>query len=455
MSDLITKQSDLIKDQFERLSKKAKTAGVEAELLVNGGESLKISFQNGKMDEYKSSNTQIAGWRVVRGSAQGYSFTENLSGEALERSFDDAVANSKVGDGGGKAIPLAEPTGLQDEMGDLYKPEEIAMEKKMEIAKALEGQPRAMDARITRVPYSGYSEGSSFRRILNTRGLDRNFRANYYSGYSYVLAKAGEQSKMAGDSFFARKFSDIDAGTTTKRAVEDALARLGGKQAATGTYTVLLDRDAVQNLMDFFAAAMSAKTVADGMSPLKGRLGQDVASKLVHIEDDPFDRRAYGARPFDDEGTASGKTTLVSNGRLETYFSNLETAQKLGQKNTGHASRSPAGEMGAGSSNLIMRLGTQSREELKKAAPKVLWLRSFEGGLHSGFKSASGDFSLPAEGFMIENGVEVGAVDQFVVSGNLYDLLKDVVGVGNDYGPITSSILVPDLLIEKLSIAGA
>lgn len=447
--------SDLIKDQFERLAKKAKTAGVEAELLVNGGESLKISFQNGKMDEYKSSNTQIAGWRVVRGSAQGYSFTENLSAEALERSFDDAVANSKVGEAGGAAIPLAESSGLADDMGDLYMPEEIAMEKKMEIAKALEGQPRARDSRITRVPYSGYSEGSSFRRVLNTKGLDRHFRVNYYSGYSYVLAKVGEESKMAGDSFFARKFSDIDFASTTKRATEEAIAQLGSKQAATGSYTVLLHRDAVEQLMGPLSAALSAKAIADGMSPLKGRVGQDIASKLVHIVDDPFDRRGLGARPFDDEGTASEKTTLISNGRLETYLSNLETAQKLGQKNTGHASRSPAGEMDAGSSNLIMRLGTQSREELKKAAPKVLWVRAFTGGTHSGYKAASGDFAFPAEGFLIENGMQVGPVDQFVVSGNLFDVFMGVVGVGNDYGPITSSTLVPDLLIEKLSVAGA
>ncbi|MNT65164.1 peptidase PmbA [compost metagenome] len=75
--------------------------------------------------------------------------------------------------------------------------------------------------------------------------------------------------------------------------------------------------------------------------------------------------------------------------------------------------------------------------------------------MHSGFKESTGDFSLPAEGFLYENGKMVGPVDQFVVSGNIFEVLNSIEEVGSEYGKPGNSIMTPDVLVKELSFAGA
>ena len=110
--------------------------------------------------------------------------------------------------------------------------------------------------------------------------------------------------------------------------------------------------------------------------------------------------------------------------------------------------------MSVGPSNLMIGLGTTDRASMLRAAPRLLLVTSFTGGLHAGFRPASGDFSLPAEGFIVENGEIVGAVDRFVLSGNVLESLRDIQAVGTRYPERPSALLVPDLLIGNLSVAG-
>ena len=75
-------------------------------------------------------------------------------------------------------------------------------------------------------------------------------------------------------------------------------------------------------------------------------------------------------------------------------------------------------------------------------------------GLHAGLNAKSGDFSLQAQGFMIEDGKLTKPLSQIVVAGNLFQLFKDVVEVGSDTKLLLSSNEVPSLLIKKLQVNG-
>jgi len=104
---------------------------------------------------------------------------------------------------------------------------------------------------------------------------------------------------------------------------------------------------------------------------------------------------------------------------------------------------------------LIVGLGDRSLQELLSKYDKVIHLTEFAGALHSGFKESTGDFSMPAEGFLYENGKCIGPVDQFVMSGNILELLQNIDEIGNGYNKIGSSMMTPDVLIKQLSFAGA
>ena len=75
-------------------------------------------------------------------------------------------------------------------------------------------------------------------------------------------------------------------------------------------------------------------------------------------------------------------------------------------------------------------------------------------GLHSGASSVTGDFSLAAKGFMIEDGKKSFPVEQITVAGNFFTLLKDIEEIGSDIKFPMSSIGSPSLIVKELSIAG-
>ena len=66
----------------------------------------------------------------------------------------------------------------------------------------------------------------------------------------------------------------------------------------------------------------------------------------------------------------------------------------------------------------------------------------------------SGDFSLQSSGFEIKDGKLGNPINLVVTSGNIKELLNNVIEVGNDLDFKTSSIGAPALLVSKLSVSG-
>lgn len=446
---------DTLKQNFNKIADEARREGAKVELLLSSGENLKLGYSQRKLEKFESTQTQMAGLRVVLGASQGYAYTENLSEDALLRTYKEALSNAKtLKSEETSEIPMMKPQKFQA-MEQLFNPEEIPMDKKMEVAKLLEEVCLAQDKRVQSVPYSAFNEGMGMRRVLNSEGLDQEYKSNYYSGYAYPLAKEGKNSKMDGESFFARSFKDIHAEDTAKAGVRKAISRLGAQKLKTGNYAVVINREQFPMIVEMFLSYISAKEVHEGKSLFKGKLQQKIASDKFQLIDDPFDLRGPATRPFDSEGAASQKTVIFENGVLKNYLTNLEYSKKMNLPHTAHASRSPASSMDIGPSNLVVAKGTKSLEELLAKYDQVVYLTEFLAGLHSGYKETTGDISMPAEGFLYEKGKLVGPVDQFVVSGNIMDLLRDIDDLSNEYATPGQAVICPDVLIKSMSFAGA
>lgn len=446
---------DTIKQNFEKVVGIAKTDGARVELLIAGGENLKIGYQKQKLNSFESTQSQVAGFRVILGASQGYAYTENLSEESLLRTYREALNNAKTVRKEGSDIPLVKVKAEQTaSMQDLFKPQNVNMEDKMRIAQELEQKCLSLDSRIQAVPYSAFNESMSFKRILNSEGVDQEFKQTYFSGYAYPLAKEGEASKMDGESFFVRLFDDINVEEVASSGVKKATSRLGATKLPTGNYPVVIDREQFSTILQMIYSYFSAKSVDEGKSLFKGKLGEQVASEVFQLIDDPFYATGTGIRPFDDEGAVSQKVVLLENGKLKSFLTNLEYSAKMNLPHTAHASRGPASQMGIAPTNLVVSKGAASLQELlTEFRGKVVHLTDFTGGLHAGFKESTGDFSMPAEGFLYEDGQCLGPVDQFVMSGNVLDLLKNIAALGNEYGRPGGSLVSPDILVKSLSFA--
>ena len=104
-------------------------------------------------------------------------------------------------------------------------------------------------------------------------------------------------------------------------------------------------------------------------------------------------------------------------------------------------------------SNFYIRPGSHSPSMLMQDAGRALLITDLMG-LHSGANAVSGDFSLGAKGYLIENGRVQRAVNQITIAGNFFDLLKHILAVGDDLTFGAGCFASPTLMVESLSVAG-
>ena len=142
---------------------------------------------------------------------------------------------------------------------------------------------------------------------------------------------------------------------------------------------------------------------------------------------------------------------------MNTYLYNWKTAKIDGKESTGNAKRSSyKSSIDIGSSNFYIEKGEKDLKEMIGGINKGVYLTKLEG-LHSGLNPVSGDFSLSASGFKIDNGDISEPIDQIIVSGNFFHVLNDIEELGNDLkigSPMSISFGSPSVKIKKLSIAG-
>lgn len=448
---------EALQNTFSNISSSAHRQGAEVELTINEGEKFSATYQDRKLKKYNADQTQTATLRVLKGHGVGVSTTENLSAESLQEAFAAALQAAKELDTGVQPGEVVETlrgpsAGIPQLATFVSDYEDIPIAEKLQFAETLEKGALDFDSRVTNVPYSGVVFSSGLVWLLNSKGINQSYRSSSVMGYSYALAKEGDSAKSGYYGAFVRRPADFHWQEVAETGAKKALAMLNAVQPPTGAYPVVLSSEVASQFLSFLGEHVSAKSLEEGTSLLKGRQGEQVLSPLLTLIDDALLADLPGARPFDAEGTPSQRTPLFEKGVFTNFITNDYLARKLNLPLTGHAARSYKG-MDVALTNLVVTPGEETLDSLLNKAPEMILITSVSG-LHSGMKEATGDFSLPADGFMYRNGQRAEAIEQFVISGNLFALLKSVSALSNHVEKGMSSVLCPDLFVPSLSIAG-
>ena len=221
----------------------------------------------------------------------------------------------------------------------------------------------------------------------------------------------------------------------------------------TGQMPVIFTPDGVVSA--FLPALMSAfngKTVLLGASPLGKRLGEAVFDARFSLYDDPTLDFAPNSRPCDDEGVASQRTPLIENGVVRNFLYDLQTAGQAQAQSTGSGSRGRGGLMSPAPSAWIVGTGETSFEDMVKDIKEGLVIEQLMGAEQGNV--LGGDFSGNVLlGYKIENGKITGRVKNTMVSGNLYQALKQVAALGKEAKWIGGGIYTPAIYCSSLSVA--
>jgi predicted Zn-dependent protease len=223
---------------------------------------------------------------------------------------------------------------------------------------------------------AGFIQASAGATVVATSsGLLAHHRSTDVGMSVTVRTADGTGSGWA--SAGAREWRDIDAGSLGTRATRKALASRSPVAIDPGQYTVILEPQAVADLIPLMMGSFDARQADEGRSPFSGKEGRNriderVADERVTIVSDPGDPDLL-ARPFDEEGLPVGRTVWIENGVLRNLSYSRFWAQKQGKQPTPGAAAF-AGDLAGG---LKMAGGAQSVEDLVAATARGILVTHF------------------------------------------------------------------------------
>ena len=439
----------------DSLFKKASEAGFsEYEVYYVDRESLGISVYKEEVEKYNLNNSAGLSFRAKLGDRIGYSYTEILDEDAIDMLVKKAKENVSAIENNDIQF-IYEGDKEYKEISTYYEAlENLAPDKLINIAINMEKEAKKYCDKVESFSGCAISYSSGKYGIINSKGLNLKNKSNLLTAYVVPIVKDGENMYDGCGYVVAKSLDEIDPAKIAKMGVDEALSKIGATSIPAGNYKVIINNEAMVSLLSTFAGIFSGDAVQKGLSLLKGKEGEIISSDIVNLVDDPHLKDGLASVAFDDEGVATVKTYLIQDGKLNTLLHNLKTANKAGVKSTGNGFKaSYASPISVSPTNFYIEPGVNSLEEMTKKIDKGLIITDL-AGLHSGANSITGDFSLAAKGFYIENGVKTHPVEQITVAGNFFTLLTDIEEVGNDLKFPMSSVGSPSIMIKELSIAG-
>lgn len=437
------------------LFEKAKMAGFnECEIYFSDGESISISVYEGEVEKYNLAKSFGLSFRGKINGKMGYSYTEILDEAAIDMLINSAKNSANLIENDDETFIYVGDKTYSEVKTYSEELENIDPATMIDLALDLEKEAKNYSDKVVNINGCKISYSSSNYGIYNSKGLELTNKDNILTSYVVPVVQ-DESGKNDGVGYVvASSLDEVKPKEMAAQGVEEALSKLGGKSIPSGNYKTIIYNEAMVQLLETFAGTFSGDAAQKGLSLLKGKEGEMIASPIVTIVDDPLMEGGLASAPFDDEGVATFTKELVHEGKLNTLLHNLKTAHKQGVKSTGNGFKaSYASSVNVSESNLYLRAGEKSFQDLMNEINEGVIITDL-AGLHSGANTVSGDFSLAAKGFYVENGKKTFPVEQITLAGNYFDLLKNIVAIGNDLKFPMSNVGSPSVIATGLSIAG-
>ena len=438
----------------ELFSKAQEEGFSEYEVYYVDRESLSISVYKEEVEKYNLNNSAGLSFRGKFGDRIGYSYTEILDEDAIEMLVKKAKENVLAIENNDIQF-IYEGEKEYKEISTYHEElEDIPADKLINIAISMEKEAKKYCNKVESFSGCSVSYSSGKYGIINSKGLNLSNKSNLLTAYVVPIVKDLDKMYDGCGYVVAKSLNDVKPDKIAKMGVDEALSKIGGTSIASGNYKVIINNEAMVSLLSTFAGIFSGDAVQKGLSLLKDKEGEIIATDIVNLVDDPHLEDGLASVSFDDEGVATLKTYLIKNGKLNSLLHNLKTANKAGVKSTGNGFKaSYASPISVSPTNFYIEPGINSLEEMTKKINKGLIITDF-AGLHSGATSITGDFSLAAKGFYIEDGIKTHPVEQITVAGNFFTLLNNIEEIGSDLKFPMSSVGSPSIIIKELSIAG-
>ena len=433
-------------DWAEEVLTHAKRVSEAAEVFCTSSRETSVNFQANRLKQAEGKESTGVVLRIIREGRIGLSVAAGL--EDVRTLVDMAVETSQFGPPAKlelpslKAYPQVE---VFDPRVDEVKPEEMVELGAELIARVREHTPEVLcEVEVSR--------GVVSTLILNSRGGRVSYPKSVFG-----LALGGTLIRDTDMLFVGDSESSChslrESGKLAGLVIEQLeLARNEAKAPTRPLPVIFTPRAVASTLIAPLALAFNGKMVLEGASPLRDRQGERAFDPRLSLWDDATMVYRPHSRPSDDEGIPSQRTTLIEEGVIANYFYDLQTAALAGVSSTGNGSRARGGMPAPGISSLSISEGETSFAEMVQDMKEGLVIERLMGAEQGNLLGGEfgGNVLL---GYKVEGGEMVGRVKDTMVSGNVYEILKDLVAIGREATWVGGFVKAPPLYCRSLSVA--
>ena len=424
----------------------------DAEVYAEFSSATSVKVNEGELDTYETSEEGGVSFRARFNDKMGYAYTEKIEQgsihflvEAVKKNADVIEIEDTTTSFAGSEH-YAQATFYNDNLATVTPAAMIST------LQQVEEQILALDERIKRVSYCQMQLFTGERHLVNAKGLDLHEASNGLIIYANAVAMANGETKTGSEVEIIDDLTQFTSERFAKRVAAQAVAGLGGLSIASAKYPVILENEAATALLNVFTSSFSAEEAQKGMSRLQGKVGKQVAAAQVTITDEPRYTKSLSKTTFDAEGVATMPRTIIKQGVLRTLLHNRRTAEEAGVVTTGNAYKpSYKGTISIAPHKFVLQAGAVSKDKLITEIDKGVLITSL-AGLHAGANTISGDFSVAASGFYIEDGKIVGPTKQMTIASNFFELLTTIEAVADDIYAGFARVSSPSLRIAPIAV---
>jgi PmbA protein len=437
----------MIKDQ-QYLSEKAsycldlakKLGATDSSVVVGNSISETVNFRNKKLDESNRSDNLAISITTYIDKKKSSISSSNLLKDNLDTLIKKCIETTKN-------TPNDEYNSLPDEDLlakevkdlDLYDDAHIKNEEKIEYLKRLEISA-SNNKKIINTE-SSFTEDKSNFVLANSDGFSKGYKNSSFTASSVTVAK--DDNSMERDYEYTSKchLKDIkDAEELGKLAAEQTIRKLSPKKISSEKIALIFDKRIAKGILSTFASAISSSAISRGTSFLKDKINQKIFADEINIFDKPDILRGLGSRSFDSEGVKTETLKLVDKGVLKHYLIDTYNGKKLDLRSNGRC---------GGTSNLYFDKGKVSYNDLLSSNSRCLYITETIG---HGSNIVTGDYSVGAAGFLVEDGEFKYPINEITVAGNFKDMFQNIT-LANDL-EFEYSTNSPTMMIEGMVVAG-
>ncbi|MCL6285330.1 metalloprotease TldD [Ruegeria sp. 2012CJ41-6] len=405
----------------------------DGELFVERRRSESLTFDDGRLRSASYDAAEGFGLRAVRGEVAGYAHSTDVSIPALRRAAE--TARLAVGDGGGTLADGPAPTNTR-----LYTDHDpitsAEFPVKIDTLREIDAFTRDLDARVVQVTASIAASLQEVEILRPDGAVVRDTRPMTRLNISVIVEQDGRrESGSAGGGGrvgLDGLIDPVDWQAKAREALRIAKVNLEAVPAPAGVMEVALGPGWPGILLhEAIGHGLEGDFNRKGSSAFAGLMGQQVAAKGVTVLDDGTIPDRRGSISVDDEGTPSGRTTLIEDGILVGYMQDRQNARLMGVDPTGNGRRqSFAHKPMPRMTNTVMLGGDAKPEDLVAEIKDGIWAVGFGGGQ---VDITNGKFVFSCtEAYRVENGKIGAPVKGATLIGDGPSALRQVRGLGND-----------------------